>query len=266
MKKLLFKIYVLLLLIISLISCGTSSEIIIKSSKNLNEGEKSIAVSTSLNPTLMPMYVHKDSLTDKITREYINGFGPFNPVLSGQFDYGISNFYNIGGGFDLSIIGGTIFIDNKFELTSNKEYSQHKNFRISYYNKSSFTKGMPFFVANYLPHRVGHFEVGNYIIMGFFFKDIELIITPHVDLNYLISEDDIDSWDYSEDEAVSGKVYNNTIYFTNIGINLGIRTKDNIFIETGIQYISSNSYDLSKNGNKNYQIMIGFGYRMMLDL
>jgi hypothetical protein len=245
-------------LVVFLYSCGTTSEIVSKSSKNIQKGQAQLTVGASLNPTVMPMSVVKDTNSGKISRKFVNFSKPENPVFSGQIDYGVSNFYNAGLGLDLSLRGIGIIVNNKFEFTKSNQKSDFKRIRLSYYNKSSFSTGKPMQVAEVEPHRVAHFEIGNYLLVGLFIDKYELILSPHIDYNYLISENYVD--DIIENNVeIKGQVEDHKLSFTNYGINLALKTPINFIFEAGFQYIGNSNYKII-NDSGIYQFSFGVGY------
>ena len=254
----LINFYILFFAVIN--SCGTSSELIMKSSKNINKNEKSLVSSFSLNPTVIPLRVEKDTINNRLKRIYGNFQHPNNPVFSLQYDFGFTNYYNLGGGFDLSFLGGTIFLNNKIELTGFNQKDKYKKLRVSYYNKTSVSRGMPLIVANENNIRVAHFEMGNYFLIGLFIKNFELIIIPHLDFNHLISEKNIDVWDFKNNEKINGVIENHTLSYSNYGINLACRTKNNVLFEIGIQYLNTDKELDDIYSKSRYQFMFGIGY------
>lgn len=264
------KTYCYYFLTLFLISCAGSSELITRSSRNLHTGESEITGAFSLNPTIMPLNDRDiDTINNTSIRDYGNYPNPMNPIISGQYNYGVCDFYETGLGIDFSSIGYSIFLNNKIGFSDISNSQEHKRIGLSYYNKSSFTQGFASFGGSYLPYKKGHIEIGNYLIFGVFLKESELIISPHVDFNLLMSKKyesyyiiDGNAYEFSpapEDESRRTRIVNNNLSFINYGLNIAYKTKNNWFFEIGMQYIDLD-YDFYEPIRKsNYQYYFGIG-------
>lgn len=177
-----------LLVVVSMCSCAGSSEIISMSSRNVGKGESLAIATISANPTITPLCQENiDTVNQTAERIFANNSLPMNPVLSLNYMYGVTDYYESGLGVDFSLIGFTAILNNKIGFTDIKNPDKQKRYGFSYYNKSSFTRGGTSFPTSYDPFKMAHFETGNYFIMGWFIKDYEIILSPHIDLNYLMS-------------------------------------------------------------------------------
>lgn len=252
------------IVIASLISCSSSSEIITQSSKNLHKGEKAFTTAASFNPSVTTDFYELDSTDNKYYRNFINYTFPTNLIASGQMNYGITDYYNFGIGMDVSLLGITGFINNKFELTFSKDTNEHKFFRISFYNKTSNTIGIDLarLMSTRTPfEKVSHLETGNYFVAGFFFDDFEIIIAPHVDINYLISWPVADKFSNNYFSTYYGPLENTNLLFINYGLNIGLHYDEDFYLEIGAQYLDTDNLRLERYADQIWQIMIGFGYR-----
>lgn len=261
-----------IVLIFILTSCASSSEIINMSSKNLKKNESMIIGSISLNPTIMPLnHDNIDTLNNTSKRKYGNYPFPMNPVFSINYMYGLTNFYEAGLGVDISLIGFTIILNNKIELTGFKNKDKESRIGISYYNKSTFSRGEALIPSHYIPFRKGHFEIGNYLLIGYFFNDLELIFTPHLDFNFLMTNEYESYYIHngtvfesysknSDNKLIKSKITNNNLTYLNYGLNVAIKTKRDFFIEAGIQYVDAKSsfYEPFIKSRFHYSIGIGF--------
>ena len=257
--------YFIFLLIIS--SCAGSSEIITMSSRNISQDEIQLTSAVSLNPTIMPLcYEKTDTLPITYERVFGNYPNPANPNFSVHLLYGLKDYYSLGGGADISLFGYTIIMNNKIGFSDIINHEMSKKIGISYYNKSSFTRGNSAFPSSYDPFKKGHFEIGNYFIIGIFLNQSELIFAPHIDLNYLMSRthEYPGCSDLSEYYTIASEITNSNIFYMNYGINIAFKTKDNFFIEAGIQYIDSNIRFYEPIRKSNFQFSVGAGFSIKL--
>lgn len=102
----------------------------------------------------------------KLTLPYRNFQFALKTVLCAQYDYGVSDFYNFGASGAFPFAGGTIFINNKVELTAKQNNTENERF--SYYNKASICFGTPLMGSAYSPLRLAQFEAGNDSLLDFF--------------------------------------------------------------------------------------------------
>ncbi len=259
-------------------SCAGSSEIISMSSRNVTKGETIIIASASLNPTISPLCQENiDTINRTAERIFANYNNPVNPVVSAHFMHGVTNYYEAGAGLDLSLFGFTAILNNKIGITDLRNPHDQKRFGISYYNKSSFTRGGTAVPATYDPFKLGHFEIGNYLILGYFFGDYELIISPHIDYNYLMSRGTEHFYINSSgqiipechtsfsDNAIPSTITNRNLPFFIYGVNVALKTEYNVFFELGFQYIDvkTNLFEHGRAGP--WQFSIGVGYSFNVD-
>lgn len=266
------------IIIIALNSCAGSSEIISMSSRNLKKNERIIIGSLSMNPTIMPL-CHEEVDTIKLTSKRIFGNynNPMNPILSGNFMYGMTDYYEMGFGADISLIGFTLIMNNKIGFSDLINNEKEKKIGFSYYNKSTFSRGLTAFPASYDPFKKGHFEIGNYFLIGIFFRKFELILVPHIDFNYLMSKEYesfyisngsvVESCNtfYNDENSLMSRITNKDLSFFNYGLNVALKTKNNFFFEAGFQYIDAQTVFFEPIRKSRYQFSLGIGYSLKLN-
>lgn len=262
-------IYLSIIFIVT--SCAGSSEIINMSSRNISKDEIKITLSGSLNPTVMPLcHENVDTIANTSYRLYGNYPLPMNPAVSLNALYGLTNFYETGTGVDISLIGFTLILNNKIGFSDFKNHNVKKRTGFSYYNKTSFTKGFAGITGDYSPYKKGHFEVGNYFLMGFFKDDYEFIISPHIDYNFLMSRKyehySINDGKINEhcngNKGLKSEIINHNLSFINYGVNLSLRTKNNFNYEIGFQYSDLNTTLYEPHFKSNFQFSLGVGYEL----
>lgn len=262
----------LLIIVVAMCACAGSSEIISMSSRNLSKGESMIIGSFSLNPNVMPLcHENVDTIAQTSQRVFGNYNLPLNPVLSVNYMYGFTDFYETGFGADVSLPGFTLIMNNKIGFSDFINHKVEKKMGFSYYNKASFTRGTTSFPASFDPYKMGHFEIGNYFIIGFFIKDYELTFTPHIDFNLLMSKGvepysirdgeviEACETEYSDNSLMS-TITNKNLHFTNYGLNVALRTKSNFIYELGFQYIDAKTDFFTPLKYSNYQFSLGISY------